>query len=335
MSQVERHAQSRLLEATARRLGVRVLDMSEAWGRDAMVYEHGGRRRTVLLGRQDASLSQVAYALTVDKWAAKQILLDAGVETPRAAAFRFDPNTHARDGGRAGLIATLAREIVTGGTWVLKPRFGEYGRGVGMGVGRVEDALYHLALHGADWPDWLLEREVEGQDLRIQAIAGALVAACVRAPASMTGDGARSVRALIAARDEEARAPNPNNRCLVDAETMEVLADQDLALDDVPEAGRAVRLKATANLSKGGRAIDVTDALHPSYAKLVETVANAFELEFFALDLIAPDIAAPASEAAVIEVNAEPDWLHHTFSDGRRHDIAEQYLRFLLPSLEA
>ncbi len=336
MSGVKRHAQSLLLEQTAKRFGVSATDMSEAWGRDALVLEHQGDRHIVLLGRVEGSLTHLAYTLTVDKWAARKILTTAGVPSPAALRFSFDPKAGETAAERDRLLAQLSERFSEGGRWVLKPRFGEYGRGVGMNIESVGAALHHLALHAGEDADWILERQAPGRDLRIQAIGGTLVAACVREPASVVGDGETTLRALAAAHDDAVRRNNPDNRLVIDDETVSVLSAQGLTLEDRPAVGRKVPLKATANMAKGGRAIDVTDALHPTFSTWVEKTAPAFGISVFSLDVIAVDPAAPATdEAWVIEVNAEPDWLHHTFSEGRRHDMAAHYLRFLFPGLNA
>lgn len=333
MSPVKRHAQSRLLQATAERLGVAVEDKSAEWGRDALVLTHGGVERVVLLGRVDASLSYLAYQLTVDKWVTKRRLADFGVPTPDGVRFRFDPDDPTA-ADRDALLAAWPPALGAGDPWVCKPQFGEYGCAVGMNLRAPEHVLHHLALHGREHADWVLERQIAGKDVRIHAIGGELVAACVREPALVTADGVRSVRDLAAAHDEAVRKNNPDNRLIIDDETMAVLAAQGLALEDRPPAGTRVALKLTANMAKGGRAVDLTDALHPSFRDWVGKTAKAFGLEVFSLDVICSDPAAPADEGAVVlEVNAEPDWLHHTFSDGRRHDMAAIYLRFLFPSL--
>ena len=43
---------------------------------------------------------------------------------------------------------------------------------------------------------------------------------------------------------------------------------------------------------------------------------------YFAIDSIAPDCTKPPEEGAwALEINARPEWLHHTFSQGKKHDM--------------
>ncbi len=93
-------------------------------------------------------------------------------------------------------------------------------------------------------------------------------------------------------------------------------------LESVLAAGEEVRLKTISNMSVGGVAVDVTDRIHPDYARWVEAVAARLGLDIFALDIVAADPAAePGSSASVLEINPRPQWLHHTFSERRTHDI--------------
>lgn len=325
MSATQRHAQQTLLMQTAERLGVAVDDKLDAWGCDAVVYAYSGQSRTVFLGRIEASLSHVAFQLTEDKHVAKAIIDQAGMRAPEGVLIQ----TNAPETAQKLIKATLGQ----GGDWVLKPRSGEYGLGILMNLADPDAALAHIEAEGGDG-EWLLERQIHGDDVRIQAIGRQLVAASIRKPAFVTGDGVRDIETLARAHDEKVRSHNAWNRCLIDAELVSTIARQGHALDSVPAKGEDVRLKATANMSKGALAIDVTDRLHPSYAEWTRRLGDAFEIELYSVDMMCTDLSGPAdAHGWVLEINAGPDWLHHTFSEGRRHDIPEQLLKFMFPAL--
>ena len=66
----------------------------------------------------------------------------------------------------------------------------------------------------------MLEEFVTGEDLRIIVIGGEVVAAAVRRPASITGNGTDSVANLIAKQSRRrAAATDGESRIPVDAET--------------------------------------------------------------------------------------------------------------------
>lgn len=325
MSDLRRHAQQTLLIKTAERLGVGVDDKLEAWGCDAVIYSHGGEQRTVFLGRNEASLNHVAFQLTEDKHVAKAIIATAGMRAPEGVLIQASDTSTAR----ALITSTLAQ----GGDWVLKPRAGEYGLGILMNLADPDAALSHIEA-GEPNGEWLLERQIDGEDVRIQAIGRRLVAASIRKPAFVIGDGARDVETLARAHDEKVRSFNAWNRCLIDAELVSTVARQGYELHSVPAKGEEIQLKATANMSKGALAIDVTDRLHPSYAEWTQKLGDAFDINVYSVDMMCTDLSGPAdAHGWVLEINAGPDWLHHTFSEVRRHDIPEQLLKFMFPSL--
>ncbi|MDN8677509.1 hypothetical protein Q0N25_14105, partial [Staphylococcus aureus] len=82
------------------------------------------------------------------------------------------------------------------GELVVKPARGEQGNGITVGVATPEALGRAVELARAYCPDVLLEQLVPGQDLRVVVIDHEVVAAAVRRPASVIGDGATPVRQL-------------------------------------------------------------------------------------------------------------------------------------------
>ena len=298
------------LQAAARGLGLAACDRSDEFPPDAVEYAApaGGPSLLVLKGRVFPWLHAVAERTLDDKAWTKRRLEELSIPTPAGRTFS-DPADVAFPAGRPQ---------------VCKPVRGSHGVGVAIGLTSAAELRAHCAEHPA--PAWILEDLVEGGDLRLQALRGRLVAACVRSPARVEGDGAATLAELMARRDEAVQALNPRNRCLPDADTARALAGRPLT--DVPARGEVVAVKTVANLSAGGAVVDVTDDLHPTWARWVEALAAALDLPFFAMDAITPDPAADplAAGAAVLEANARPEWLHHTFSEQRTHDLQRQIL---------
>ncbi|RMG60717.1 MAG: hypothetical protein D6722_20560, partial [Bacteroidetes bacterium] len=83
-----------------------------------------------------------------------------------------------------------------------------------------------------------------------------------------------------------------------------------------------------SNMAQGGHALDVTERVHPRYQTYMDRLARALDLRLFSLDVMTPAPEADPDQAArVLEINAQPAWLHHTFSEGRQHDIPALILR--------
>ncbi len=306
--------------ARARELGITVKDLSSTWGCDVVRYRRGDREALVFVGQQFPSLTAHGASLCDHKHACKAVLRDLGLPVPDGLFF-FDP-AHVR----AELEALLGRH----GRLVVKPVDGTHGDGVRTGL----DSLDAIEAHWRSIKDnpggYLAEEQVGGQDLRLQAVGGRLVAACRREPASVLGDGVSTIRELAAARDAACRAQNPLNRLILDEDSQTLLARQNLGADSVPREGHRVRLKFLSNISMGGEPVDVTDILHPDWVTAVADIGEALGLRIFSVDVFTLDPSAGTEMGHVIEVNARPEWLHHTFSRGRQHDIPRLILEDIL-----
>ena len=185
----------------------------------------------------------------------------------------------------------------------------------------------------------LVEEQYVGNDYRVLVVNGSMVAASLRRPAEVVGDGARTVGELIDEVNRDPRRGEGHSKPLsrVDAEDAAVLAeldDQGLTLAAVPEEGRVVRLTQGANLSTGGSAADVTDVVHPQVRALCERAARVIGLDICGIDLILPDISQPVPKrgGGIVEVNAGPGLRMHQFpSEGQPRDVGAAIVDMLFP----
>jgi len=286
---------------------------------------HGRHARLV-----EASVTSEARAVAVDaaqdKVLTRTLVATAGV--PVAPGIAVDSADEA-----AQALAVL------GAPMVVKPRYGHQGVGVTLDVAtslQAEAAFARAAMPGAGDASVLCERQVDGQVVRILVVGGRAVAAAVRAPASVVGDGVSTVAQLVAvenARAERGEAhERPLTRIRLDGdEATATLAAQGLEAHSVPARGQAVALGRTANLSTGGTAADMTDRLHPDAARLAERAALAVGLDVAGVDMVLPDPAAsPRGGAFVLEVNAAPGLrMHLAPSTGRPRPVADAIVRHL------
>src|SRR5690606_7055182 len=126
------------------------------------------------------------------------------------------------------------------------------------------------------------------EDHRLLVVGGRLVAAARRIPASVLGDGRRSVRELVDLANRDSRRGLRFNNLLVrlslDGGATERLREQGLDETSVPPAGRRVFLCKTANISTGGTSEDVTDRVHPDVRRMAELAAQAVGLQVAGID---------------------------------------------------
>lgn len=146
-----------------------------------------------------------------------------------------------------------------------------------------------------------------GNDYRIVVLDDTVIAAYQRVPLTVTGDGVHSITELLQAKQDAFTKAGRGQIIRIDDPRMTaVLHSHAMTLDSVPPVSAHVRLLDNANLSTGGEAIDMTDALHPTYRDVALRAARTLNLRMAGVDFIAPDITAPAADYVVLEVNASP-----------------------------
>ncbi len=311
--------QRRIVE-TARKMGIEVTDLSDSWRMDAVLLRHRGREELVIQGRIYGSLSHQADMLAAHKHACKAHLADMGIAVPRGMVFE-DVETS---------WPAISEFIPDHAPVVCKPLDGTDGKGILMDIMDAREVEAHWRAQRGEFGSFLLEEQVAGSDLRVQAIGGALVAACVRAPTTLVGNGRDRVKRLIQAKNETIGRLNPENKVEVDQQVLHMLSERGMNLDSIPAEGVELRIKKVANMAQGATAIDVTDQIHPRYGEWIGRIASSLQLSIFSLDAITSDHRAdPSTHAKVLEINAQPAWMHHTFSERRQHDIPNMILKHL------
>jgi GNAT-family acetyltransferase (TIGR03103 family) len=259
--------------------------------------------------------SAVAMSRCDDKRMSQQLLSKAGVLVPESRLAADDDTNQA-----------FLREHEQ---LVVKPVRGEQGNGVSVGIREADELRSAIDLARRYDDEVMLEEFASGQDLRIIVIDGEVVAAAVRRPASITGNGADTVRILIEKHSRRrAAATDGESRIPLDAETERCITKAGLAMDSVPDEGRVIRVRDTANLHTGGTLHDVTDSLHPELARAAVLAATTLDIPVVGLDLI---VEAPDQPGyRLIEANERPGLANH-----EPQPTAERFIDYLFPQTAA
>lgn len=285
---------------------------------------YGVHQRRIQATMMD-STSSIGVEIADDKERTKEILSSMGIPTPRGYSV-WDLDDAQR----------MARRI--GYPVAVKPLTGNHGRGITTNVTSPEEL--ETAFNNAKkvCRTVLVEKFLIGFDFRLLVIDGKFAAAAMREPAYVTGDGKSTVQSLI---DEMNRDPERGfgheknlTRVKVDFMTERLLKIKGLALDDVLPYGERLYIKSTANLSAGGRAVDVTDDVHPMVRSMAERVSRIIGLNVMGIDLIAQDLSTPLDPeiSGIIEVNAAPGFrMHLSPSEGKPRNIAKNVVDMLFP----
>jgi GNAT-family acetyltransferase (TIGR03103 family) len=208
---------------------------------------------------------------------------------------------------------------------VIKPARGEQGDGVFVDL-RSRDEVARAYLAASRICDKVIgEVFVEGQDLRIIVIDEEVVAAAVRAPAAIVGDGVHSVSDLIAKQSRRRRAATQGESEIpLDDETRRCVEDAGLDMDQILAHGRELQVRKTANLHTGGSMRDVTAELHPELADAAVRGARALDMPLVGFDFIVDDPGAP--RYTIIEANERPGLANH-----EPRPTVERFLDMLFP----
>jgi GNAT-family acetyltransferase (TIGR03103 family) len=286
---------ARIIAEEALERGIRVEVSDAEWGEMRLAL--GGR---TVLTRESLSefTSAVAMSRCDDKRVTRRIMERAGVRVPRGATVTED------DRESAGALLAECGEVV------VKPARGEQGKGITVGVTSADALERAVALAAQFCPDVLVEELVEGDDLRVVVIDHEVVAAAVRRPAEVVGDGRNPVTDLIRSTSRRReRATGGESRIPLDGATAEVVAESGYAMDDVPPAGERIRVRRTANLHTGGTIEDVTARLHPAIAQAAVRASRAIGIPVTGLDFLVPDVEGP--DHVFIEANERPGLANH------------------------
>ncbi|MBL0422192.1 N-acetylglutaminylglutamine synthetase [Ramlibacter sp. AW1] len=299
---------ARLIVDEARRRGISVEVIDAAAG--IFKLRHFGHE---MLCRESLTELTGGVAMTwcQDKVLTLRRLASAGLRVPHQCT-AGDPQANAEFLRQCGSV-------------VVKPAMGEQGRGISVDVrdeAHLAEAVERAAREGGHV---VIEEFCAGQDLRIIVIGYKVVAAAIRRPAEIVGDGRSSVAELIERQSaRRAAATGGESRIPVDAETERVLTGQGLTLESVLEEGRAVQVRKTANLHTGGTIHDVTAQLHPALREAAETAARALRIPVVGLDFLVPSPEEP--DYVVIEANERPGLANH-----EPQPTAQRFVDLLFP----
>jgi cyanophycin synthetase len=279
--------------------------------------------------RIQASITSQTSAIAVEtadeKTSVKEFLKKSGIPVPY------------------GRIVTTEEEAIAafeeiGAAVVVKPDVGNHGIGSTINITDLDQFKIAFRSAQAKYPDVIVEEYAKGFDYRLLVIDGKLVAAARREPAHIIGDGSSSIEKLIQKTNSDPRRGFGHENILtfidIDYMTERLLSLRGLSVDSCPDEGEKIYLKATANLSQGGTATDVTDEVHPDIRLMAERAARIIGLDCVGVDALATDISLPLdqSDIKVNEVNAAPGFrMHLEPTHGQPRNVAKPMVDMLFP----
>ncbi len=272
-----------------------------------------------------SSTSHIAVELASDKEETKNLLHAASIPVPEGIIVYSEEDI-------PQAIAKLGFPLV------VKPVNGNHGRGITINVITLEQTIEALHLAKNISRAVIVEKFITGFDYRLLVINYKLTAAAKRTPAAITGNGKSTIQQLIDEVNSDPRRGYGHEKMLtsikVNEMTLNILKEKEFTLQSILKKNEILFLKATANLSTGGTAEDVTDLVHPYNVSMAERIARIIGLDICGIDIMAPNLTSPINEngGVVLEVNAGPGFrMHISPTEGLPRNVAEPVIDMLYP----
>lgn len=269
--------------------------------------------------------SSIAVDIAGNKDETKRLLQDAAIPVAKGVTVStIDDVYHA--------IKTVGFPLV------FKPLDGNHGKGATINVKTEHEAVGAFE-HAKQYSKRIIvEKFITGYDFRVLVIDNKMVAAALRVPANVIGDGIKTIQELIDLTNQDPRRGYGHENVLteitVDRDTLDLLEKLNYTLETIPVEDEIVYLKSTANLSTGGTSIDVTDQVHPQNVFNCERISRIVGLDICGIDIMARNLTEPLNEngGVVLEVNAAPGFrMHLAPSEGLPRNVAAPVIDMLYP----
>ncbi len=295
-------------EARRRGIGIEVIDAQTP----IFLLKHAGRAVRCFNALTDR-VGAVTFLLAQDKRLANQFLARHNFPVPRQIQYAGRP------AGRHFLRQT--------GCIVVKPCREWGGRGVSVAIRTPAELDRAVRRARVFSEDIVLEEYVRGIDYRVIIVDGKFVAAIERRPASVTGNGRDTIRALIRQANARMRKFDPSCRIPLDAETARNLRHCNLNFDAIPPARRRVQVRLTTNYHTGGTVLDVTDTVPRALVKMARRVARLYGIPVMGVDFLASRSGTPCR---VVELS--PDL---AISPPEGAKVAVRFMDYLFPETKS
>jgi D-alanine-D-alanine ligase-like ATP-grasp enzyme len=296
----------------------------EALGHDVFEIRLGEARTRVLqnfTGIDDLAAHCVLRAKPV----IYRLLADAGLPTPRHAAFDI-----------SDLRPAVAFLESTDSECVVKPASGTGG---GLGVTTGVRSRWQLAraafAAGRYAADVLIEEQITGENYRLLYLDGKLIDAVVRKAPSVVGDGKRNLAQLVEAANADRLRQTEfiaHGLITADMDMKHTLAKQGLTMRSVPEPTRVVRLKTVINQNSGADNETATARLCSSVIADGARAAAVAGVRLAGVDVITADPKLPLRQTGgvLLEVNSPPGYFWHYHKRDGAFPLAVHVLQHLL-----
>jgi len=293
--------------------------------KDSLVQLGHGKNQVRVRATMTDKTSAIAMELAGNKDETKKLLKAASIPLAEGTCISY----------REDLDEAVAQ---LGFPLVFKPVDGNHGKGVSILVNSMAKAILAFE-HAQEYASRvIIEKFIPGHDFRVLVINHKFVAAALREPAHVKGDGRSTIQELIERENKNPRRGTGHGNMLtkitIDRETIEQLRKRKYTTQTVLKTDELCYLKGTANISTGGTATDVSEGVHPSNVAMFERISRIIGLDICGIDIMASNLHEPLEKngGVVLEVNAAPGFrMHVSPTSGKPRNVAAPVIDMLYP----
>lgn len=230
-------------------------------------------------------------------------------------------------------LLKVAEEI--GYPVVIKPQFGNKGKGVVVNIKNEKELIKAYQRVSNEYEEVIVEKFYDGDDYRVCVVNYEVVAVSKRIAPYIVGDGKSTVKELIDKINEDERRgqdhEKPLTKIMIDNEIVENLARENYCLNSVLNKDEKIVLRENSNLSTGGVAIDYTDIISAENKEICVRAAKAIGLDICGVDICTKDISKTLlNNGIIMEVNAAPGLRMHVYPEqGTKRNVGMNIVNML------
>ena len=304
-------------EAFLNGLDVNVLDEKKC----IVELKKGNKREFIVQATRTSKDSSTLQYIVNDKYVAKKIMQDNGLNVPNGVAINISINKN-------DLQKIVKKNVNI--PIVIKPKSTNCGIGITIfKTGADEEQIKNAIEFAFTFDDTvLIEEYVEGKEYRFLVMDNKCLAVTWRRNASVLGDGEKTIKELIEDKNNESWHITMHSQIKNDNELKEYFCKNKISMNDIPKKGERVTLRGNSNVSTGGESIDMTDVMPKYFKEIAEKASESFNAKICGVDIIINDMEK--EDYKILEVNSNPGiYIQRWPYEGKECRVGAEVLKLL------
>ena len=286
-----------------------------------VLFKNKNKSEFVIEGNKTNRDSYIFPIITDDKYIAKQIMKENGLNVPNAILLK--KNMDSND------IELILKPFYNS-KLVVKPRNTNYGTGITVfSKNATKSQILNAVKYAFNFDDnVLIEEYIKGMEYRFLVIDGKCLSVCHRRVASVVGDGKSTIKQLIEEKNKEPWHYLTATPVKMDEPVVEFLKLQGYDYDTILPENKRVFLRTNSNCSTGGESIDMTETMPEYFKQVAEKAAKSFNAKICGVDIIIEDLKK--ENYSIIEINDNPGYSINEWPyEGKGQKIGTAILKLL------